>query len=76
MEEVLSKIMEIITNPQVIMVVAVVAEFAMRLVKTEKPMSVIRMVANAMKGVGKVLIAVSEFADKVLPQKLKHEELK
>lgn len=71
MEEIIVKIMEFIANPQVLLIAGVVVEFALRFAKTEKPMSIIRGVAVAMRSIGKVLIAVADFSDKILPNRLK-----
>ena len=71
MDQVLAKIVEIISNPQIILFAGLAVEFAMRMVKTEKPMSIVRVVAAAAKSLGSVLVAISDFIDKVAPQKLK-----
>jgi hypothetical protein len=51
--------------------IAIVLEMLFRFIPSEKPLSVIRLVASAMKGVGTLLVKLAEFSDKVLPQKLK-----
>ena len=71
MDQFLSKIVEIISNPQIILFAGLAVEFVMRMVKTEKPMSIIRVIASVAKSIGSVLIAISDFVDKVAPQKLK-----
>lgn len=69
--EIINKLPEVLSNPTLIMVVAALVEFGMRYVKTEKPLSVIKIVVVAVKGVATALNAVSDFADKVLGQRLK-----
>jgi len=51
--------------------VAIVLEFAFRLVKTEKPRSILIMAADIMGAAGKVLSKASEILGKVIPQRLK-----
>jgi len=71
MEEVVSKALEVISNPQVVMVVAVIVEFALRLVKSDKPKSILIMIADGSKLIGNALVSVSGFLDKVIGQRLK-----
>lgn len=51
--------------------VAIVLEFVFRLVRTDKPLSLLVVIADGMEKVGKILVKGSELLDKVLPQKLK-----
>lgn len=54
--------------------IAIVLEFAFRLFPTKKPLSVIYIIADAIKMLGQILIKASEFLDKVLPQRIKKVE--
>ncbi len=51
--------------------IAVVLEFAFRLVKTDKPRSILLMVAAIAEKSGEVLTASAKFLNKVIPQRLK-----
>lgn len=51
--------------------IAIVLEFAFRLVKTEKPLSILHVVAGAAKKLADVFKLLGDFLDKVLPQRLK-----
>ena len=51
--------------------VAVVLDFVLRLIPSEKPLSILRMVAALVRKLGEVCLAVADLSDKVLPQKLK-----
>jgi predicted benzoate:H+ symporter BenE len=55
----------------VVLIGATVLEFVFRLFKTEKPKSIIYMVADCVKMFGAGLTKVGTFLDKVLPQRLK-----
>lgn len=61
-------------------IVAVVIEFAFRLVKTDKPMSIMYGLSKMLKLAGDYLskaasiaVKLGEFLDKIIPQKLKGE---
>ena len=71
MEEIISKLMDILSNPQVIMIGGFAIEMILRFSKTEKPKSIIRVIAKIARLVGTALIAVADYSDKVLPQRLK-----
>lgn len=51
--------------------VAVVIEFVFRVVPSQKPLSILYVVASGAKKLGEALIKVGQILDKVLPQKLK-----
>ncbi len=51
--------------------IAIVVDFAFRLIKTEKPKSVIYLVADIIKKSGDVLVRIGKFLDSILPQRLK-----
>lgn len=66
-----NKLLELLGNPTVVMVVAAIVEFSLRYVKSEKPLSIIRLVVSGAKGLAVALNAIADFADKVLGQRLK-----
>lgn len=65
--DVLSKAM----SAPVLASIAIGIEFAMRMIKTDKPMSIAYAVAGAVKTAGDILTKCGQLMDKVLPQKLK-----
>ncbi len=71
MEDFLAKLIEILSNPQAALIVGIVVEFTLRFSKTEKPKSIIRMIASIARMSGVALIAIADFSDKVLPQRTK-----
>lgn len=52
-------------------VIATVVDFVLRLIPSQKPLSVLYFIVDVIKGVEKVLEAVARFLDKVLPQRVK-----
>lgn len=71
MEEIIAKVIEFIANPQVVLIMGVLVEFALRFAKTEEPKSILISIASVVKMVGNCLVKMSEFLDKVIGQKLK-----
>lgn len=71
MEQVIAKVIEAISNPQVILFAGVVVEMIFRFVKTDKPKSILIMIADGGKVLGNGLVAVSSFLDKIVGQRLK-----
>jgi len=78
--EILNQIAEFVSNnlPAAATGVAVALELAMRLLKTEKPKSLLLLVkgfldigAAAVVKIGQILSGLSSFLDKVVPQNLK-----
>lgn len=72
--ETLNKVVESlnhIMNAQVLLSVAVGIEFALRMLKTEKPLSIAYLVADSFKKCGEILTKVGQLLDKVLPQRIK-----
>lgn len=55
----------------ILMGAAMVIEFGMRFIKTEKPKSIMYMVGDGVKALGKIFTKSGEILDKVLPQKVK-----
>lgn len=54
-----------------LVIIAGVVEFALRFVKSEKPLSILHLVAAGARKVAKILESIANLLDKVLPQKLK-----
>jgi hypothetical protein len=71
MDLIIEQIISFVANPQVILIGGVIVEFVLRFSKTEKPKSIILAVASIAKSVGNGLVAVSEFLNKIVPQRLK-----
>ena len=70
--EVLNSIMSFLVGHEgMVATLAVVVEFVLRLVPSEKPKSIIYLVAGVIKSVGAILVKIGEMLDRVLPQKLK-----
>ena len=70
--EILNSIMEFLVGHEgMVATLAVVVEFVLRLVPSEKPMGILQMVAGIVKAVGAILVKFGEISDKILPQKLK-----
>lgn len=71
--EFLQKALEFLTNidGSVIMTAGIVVEVVFRLVKTDKPRSLLLMAAQALEAGGKVAIKAAELINKVIPQRLK-----
>jgi len=63
-------------NGAAIATIAIVLDFAFRLIKSPKPLGVIHFVAGVVKQLAAVLTKIAEISDKVLPQKVEDESLK
>jgi hypothetical protein len=50
---------------------AIVLEFVFRVIPSQKPLSVLYLVAEGIKKLGEVLIKLGKILDKILPQRLK-----
>lgn len=50
--------------------IAVALEFALRMTKSDKPLSIIYLVADSIKKIGTICTAIGALSDKVLPQRL------
>lgn len=76
MEDLITKALELLTSVQGSAVtIAVVLEFVFRMIPSAKPLSIAHIVAAAARGIGAVLTKLADILDKVLPQKVKTEEL-
>jgi len=51
--------------------IAIVLEFVLRLVKSDKPLSILYVISNVIKKLSEILTKVSDLLDKVIPQRLK-----
>lgn len=72
MEEIMMKIMEFLKSIEgSSMTIAIVLELAFRLIPSQKPLSILYVIASALKKCGEVCIKAGQIMDKVLPQKLK-----
>lgn len=72
MDAILNSILEFLGKAEgQAVIVAVVVEFALRLFKSEKPLSILYIVSGALKKIGDILVKIAGFLDKILPQKLK-----
>lgn len=73
MEHVFNQIVDFINNNlgAASAIVGVAVEFALRLTKSEKPLSILHTISFVIKKSGEILSGVANFMDKVLPQKLK-----
>lgn len=72
--EMMNKVMEWLNgamNAPVLMSVAIAIEFAMRIIKSEKPLSIAYMISDGLKKVGEIMSKCGQLMDKVLPQRLK-----
>jgi DNA-binding HxlR family transcriptional regulator len=56
---------------QLIMSVMIALEFAFRMIKSEKPLSIMYIVADGLKKVGELCSKLGSILDKILPQRLK-----
>ncbi len=70
--DLISKIMEFLVSAEgASATIAIVLEFAFRLIPTKKPLSVLHLVGKIAKGAGAALVKVGDILDKVLPQDVK-----
>lgn len=59
------------TEGAIVVVLAGAVDLVLRLVKSEKPLSVMYLIVDVLKALEKGLEKVAQFLDKVLPQRLK-----
>lgn len=70
--EFLDKILAFLSSAEgASLTIAVVVEFILRMIKSEKPLSILYLIANVAKKSGEILVKISNLMDKVLPQRLK-----
>lgn len=70
-QSIVDAIMGFLSSPTGVIVGGVVVEFALRFIKSEKPLGVIHAIGGMLKLFGNLALKIGEFLDKVLPQKLK-----
>lgn len=72
MEELFAKALEFLSSVEgSSLSIALVLEFAFRLIPSEKPKSILLVIAKGAEMLGKFLVKLSEILNKVIPQKLK-----
>lgn len=77
MEEIILKVSEILSSAVgASATIAVVLEFAFRLIPSEKPLSILHVVGKMSRAVGQILVKIADLSDKILPQHVKKEEEK
>lgn len=70
--EFLDKILAFLSSAEgASLTIAVVVEFILRMIKSEKPLSILYLIANVAKKSGEILVKIGNLIDKVLPQRLK-----
>lgn len=70
--EFLDKILAFLSSAEgASLTIAVVVEFILRMIKSEKPLSILYLIANVTKKSGEILVKIGNLMDKVLPQRLK-----
>lgn len=70
--EQLSHISDMIMNMSPVMIsgIAAVLEVVLRLVKSEKPLSILHMLGMGARKIGELLVKIADLSDKILPQRL------
>lgn len=68
--EMLNKAMEFMQKPEVIAVLVFIVEMLMRMIKTQKPWSILHAVKRIMRAVSQALGVMADVLDKILPQKI------
>jgi hypothetical protein len=75
MEEFIVKVSEFLSSAAgASATIAVILEFAFRLLPSKKPLSVLHVAGKFARAVGEILVKVADFLDKVLPQHIKEEQ--
>lgn len=74
MEELFVKVMSLLSSAEgASMTIALVLDFAFRMIPSKKPLSVLHVAAKTAGMAGKALVKLAELADVILPQKIKEE---
>lgn len=60
-----------VSSGQLMASIIIAVEFALRMVKSDKPLSVIYLISDGLKKVGELCTKLGLFMDKILPQRLK-----
>jgi len=70
--EFLDKILAFLSSAEgASLTIAVVVEFILRMIKSEKPLSILYLISSVAKKSGEILVKIGNLMDKVLPQRLK-----
>jgi len=70
MEEVIVKIMEILASAEAMSVtVAIILEFILRMIPSQKPLSILHVAAKVIRSVSVITEKVADLLDRWLPQK-------
>jgi hypothetical protein len=67
---ILAHVLSVLSNPAVIAVLSMVIEAALRLIPSEKPLSLLHALAKLLHLIGDAANGVAGLLDKVLPQNL------
>jgi hypothetical protein len=74
MEELFVKAMELLKSAEgASLTIAMVLEFAFRMIPSKKPLSLFHVIAGVSKLLGDFLLKLAKVLDKVLPQKVKED---
>lgn len=68
--EMINKAVEFVQKPEVIAVLVFVIEMLMRVIKTQKPWSIMHAAKRIMRMIANVLGAMADVLDKILPQNI------
>lgn len=60
-----------VSSGQLMASIIIAVEFALRMVKSDKPLSVMYLISDGLKKVGELCTKLGLFMDKILPQRLK-----
>ena len=72
MEEVFAAIIKALSSVEGASVtIAIALEFIFRMFPSEKPLSIIRVIASVARKSGEILVKIADISDKILPQKIK-----
>jgi hypothetical protein len=50
--------------------IGAILEFGLRMVKSDKPLSILHLIGGFARKIGELLVKIADFSDKVLPQRL------
>lgn len=71
MEALFAKILELVGSVEgQAAIISICLEFVLRIIPSQKPLSILYIAAAALKGAGAVLSKAGQVLDKVLPQKI------
>ena len=71
MEELFEKAMQLLQSAEgASLTIAMVLEFAFRMIPSKKPLSLLHVIAGVSKHLGDFLLKLAKLLDKILPQKV------